>query len=369
MRSNGLPLVFLTILVFTIVPRSTGIDKAMPTIRAASEPLEYDALPLRSRHRFALLVADRPDGSSLALPVLVMVGQRPTPRLVCVAGVHGDEHEGVTALLELWEELEPEALQGTVVMVPVANPPAFAANARVNPQDPVDMNRVFPGRADGRITERLAYHLFHSVVTGADLVLSMHGWSSGALVLPYVEYPRDSPVTPASRAAARAFGLDTLEPLDWHPGLLCAACNRAGIPAIEPEIGGLGYTEDARRALYKRGTRALMQHLGILPGHAGDYAVPPQGRTARGLCPDGRRHASPRRDRRGGADRRPSCHADRPDRRAGRRRDQPRRRHGVDAAAGGERQPRRLARYRLFTPFMTRQFWRNRRTAHEDHGD
>jgi predicted deacylase len=232
--------------------------------------IDYTALPLGSRQRFHLQVANRPDGGPLRLPVLVMVGQSRTPRLVCVAGVHGDEHEGVTALLELWDELEPASLQGTLVLVPVANPPAFAANARRNPYDPVDMNRLFPGRADGGITERLAYQLFHTVVADADFVLSMHGWSNGALVLPYVEYPRRSPLTDASRAAARAFGLDTLAALDWHPGLLCAACNRAGISAIEPEIGGLGCTLPERRGLYRRvyrrGVHNLLRHLQMLPG-------------------------------------------------------------------------------------------------------
>lgn len=228
--------------------------------------LNYDALPLNSRHRFAYYVANMADGSRLALPVMVMVGTARRPRLVCVAGVHGNEHEGITALLELWGELPNADLQGTLVMVPVANPPAFRASTRRNPEDMVDMNRIFPGQEDGSITERLAYHLFHGIVLGADFVLSMHGWSDGALVLPYTEYPQESPVTGASLAAARIFGLAHLEAWDWPYGLLCAACNRAGIPAIEPEIGGLGCTVPERRALYKRGVRNLMKHLGMQPG-------------------------------------------------------------------------------------------------------
>jgi len=222
------------------------------------------ALPPWSRHRFSRRVAALADGTVLAIPILVVTGQASRPRLVCVAGVHGDEHEGVAAQLELWEELAPDAMTGTLVLVPVANPPAFRAGMRRNPEDPVDMNRVFPGDPSGSVTERLAYHLFHDVVAGADFVLSMHGWSSGVLVVPYVEYPRDSPVTEASLAAARAFGLEYVEAWDWPVGMLVAACNRAGIPAIEPEIGGLGCTTSEGRALYKRGVRNLMRHLGML---------------------------------------------------------------------------------------------------------
>jgi len=229
-------------------------------------PLGYDELPLHSRHRFAYRVSPMPDGSHLSIPVLVMVGTAHRPRMVCVAGVHGNEHEGVTALLELWDEIEPEDLNGVLVMTPVANPPAFRAGTRRNPEDMVDMNRVFPGKDDGNITEQLAYRLFHGVVVGADLLLSMHGWTDDAMVVPYAEYPRESPVTEASRAAAFAFGLKYVEAFDWPHGLLAAACNRAGMPAIEPEIGGLGCTIPERRSLYKRGVRNLMKHLGILSG-------------------------------------------------------------------------------------------------------
>jgi predicted deacylase len=226
----------------------------------------YDALPPRSRHRFIMPTGQMADGTSLALPVLVACGTMPAPRLVCVAGIHGNEPEGITALLDLWNELELGGLAGTLVLVPVANPPAFRAGERRNPEDPLDMNRIFPGRPDGSITERLAHRLFHDIVGGAAFVLSLHGWGRGALVVPYTEYPRDAPVTESSRAAARAFGLEWIEAFDWPPGMLVAVCARDGIPAIEPEIGGLEITDPTRRTLYKRCTRNLMMHLGLLPG-------------------------------------------------------------------------------------------------------
>jgi predicted deacylase len=206
------------------------------------------------------------DGSAVELSVLVATGGARRPRLICVAGIHGNEHEGVTALLEVWEEPDLAGLNGTLVLVPVANPPAFRAGERRNLDDLLDMNRIFPGRADGTITERLAHRLFHDVVRGADLVLSLHGWGRAAMVVPYTEYPRDSPVTAASRAAAAAFGLEWLEPFDWPPGMLVAVCARHGIPAIEPEIGGMEITLPEYRERYTRGIHNLVRHLGMEPG-------------------------------------------------------------------------------------------------------
>ena len=228
-------------------------------------PIAYDALTPRSRRRFAIPVGAMADGGETTLPVLVATGTTRRPRLVCVAGIHGNEPEGITALLELWDEIDPAQLAGTLMVVPVANPPAFRAGERRNPHDLLDMNRIFPGREDGTITERLAYHLCHDVVAGADFVLSLHGWGRGGLVVPYTEYPRESPVTGPSRAAAEAFGLEWIEAFDWPPGMLVAVCTRHGIPAIEPEIGGLEMTIPDRRALYKACCRNLLRHLHLLP--------------------------------------------------------------------------------------------------------
>jgi predicted deacylase len=227
---------------------------------------DLSALPPASRHSFSLYVAHMADGADICLPVNVLVGASPGPRLLMVAGVHGNEYEGITAQLELWRELDPATLHGTLVMLPVANPPAFRAGQRRNPADEVDMNRVFPGDLQKSITHRLAYRIYHEILPGSDLLLSMHGWSSTGYITPYVEYPKDSPVTAQSCQAARIFGLGYLEAFDWIPGLLVEAASRAGVPAIEPEVGGANITMPERRSLYRRGVLNLMIHMGLLEG-------------------------------------------------------------------------------------------------------
>jgi predicted deacylase len=237
-----------------------------PFIEKVESLPQIQNLPPGSRHRFSLQVTLMADGTMQSLPVNVLVGQSNGPSLLMVAGVHGDEYEGILAQIELWEELAVEHVNGRLLMVPVANPPAFRSWQRRNPGDMLDMNRVFPGKADGTITEQLAYRLFHEVALKADMVLSMHGWTHGALVVPYVEYPRGAKTSQASEAMARAFGLEYIEAFDWHPGLLVAACTKTGIPAIEIEIGGLSCTLPERRELYKRGVYNLMRHLNMLSG-------------------------------------------------------------------------------------------------------
>ena len=67
------------------------------------------------------------------IPLTRVFGRCPEPRVVIVAGVHGDELVGPHALVELAQELSPSELRGTVVLVPSANPLAFAAGLRKAP--------------------------------------------------------------------------------------------------------------------------------------------------------------------------------------------------------------------------------------------
>jgi predicted deacylase len=219
-------------------------------------------------------ISTMPDGSTLSIPVNVITGSRRHPRFLAVAGHHGDEQEGPAALISLWERLQPSSMHGSVVMVPVLNPPAFQAMRRTGYEDGLDINRLFPGRPNGTVSERLADALCQHLAPGSDLILSMHGWSAGYLVEPYVEFPRSGPVSEASERAARAFGLKFVNPLEAGPGRLLTEASRMGIPIIEVEIGGQASTLPDRRALYEAGTINLLKHMKILGGRSVRHSEP-----------------------------------------------------------------------------------------------
>jgi uncharacterized protein len=229
--------------------------------------VDIDALPSHSAHAFDFAVAPLADGAWLTVPVNVIVGARHRPRLLAVAGVHGDEPEGILALLDFWAARRPDELRGTVVLIPVANPPAFAAHRRRNPVDEMDLNRAFPGKLDGTVSERLAYRLFHEIVIGSDFVFSMHGWHSSGNVVPYAEYPSGTNnVCARSLEGAQAAGFHRLREGSWPAGLLVGAANAAGIPGFEAEIGGYGVSFSENRAAYVDHLQSLLLHMGILDG-------------------------------------------------------------------------------------------------------
>ena len=225
--------------------------------------LDY-ALLTRGRHELRYAVAPLPDGSELTIPLTVLVGRRARPRLVAVAGVHGNEFPGPLALVDLAQRLDPDQLEGTVVLVPVANPLAFNAGARVSPEDGVNLNRVFPGRADGSLTYRLAWALVDGIVQDADLAIDLHSAEATGLMMPMAGFrERADEVARASARAAAAMGLEMSWMMRWAPGTLSTALNERGVPAVGCELGGGGVASDEEVATYRRGVLRCLGLLGI----------------------------------------------------------------------------------------------------------
>jgi predicted deacylase len=89
--------------------------------------------------------------------------------LVVSANVHVDEYEGVRAIHEVFDELNPERMAGNPIAAPVLNPPAFWSGTRTSPLDGANLARVFPGDPEGCPSQRLAWHFGKSSVALACL--------------------------------------------------------------------------------------------------------------------------------------------------------------------------------------------------------
>lgn len=204
------------------------------------------------------------DAKGLSLPVLLVRGRQEGKTLVVTAGVHGDEYEGVQTILETYASLEAEEMQGTVLAVSVANPPAFWNGTRSSPLDGKNLARVFPGRLDEGPSAATAYGLAHAVIACADFYIDLHSSGVRLLMPTMVGYDANNPL---SRAAAFAFGA----PVVWghpsiEPGRTISFAAECGIPWLYTEARGGGRVHPDDLRVYTRGLRNLMRHLEILPG-------------------------------------------------------------------------------------------------------
>src|SRR5579864_9263941 len=134
-----------------------------------------------------------PAGSDAAtsIPVAVIRGAKPGPRLALVAGSHGTEYASIIALEKLIQSLDPAEISGTVIILPLVNIPSFEQKVpHVNPVDGKSMNRFYPGKQDGTQTERVSYLITKQVVEHCDYLIDYHGGDLDENLRPYSYWPK-----------------------------------------------------------------------------------------------------------------------------------------------------------------------------------
>ncbi len=139
-----------------------------------------------------------PGGSDAAtfVPVTVAHGARPGPVLALIAGNHGYEYAPIVALKRLRTRLDPASLAGTVILVHVANVPSFLGRTvYYGPVDGKNLNRMYPGKADGSVSERIARTITVEVIERAGFVLDLHCGDGNESLRPYT-YWDAAPPTP-----------------------------------------------------------------------------------------------------------------------------------------------------------------------------
>ena len=207
---------------------------------------------------------------SILIPICV-VRNGAGPTALLTGGNHGDEYEGPLALLDLARSLAPETITGRVIILPMLNYPAVRAGRRTSPIDGGNMNRVFPGRADGSVTEKIADYVTRVLMPSADLVVDVHSGGKTLDFLPFAachSLPKQPELEARCTAAMTAFGapyaVKLLEIDD--AGMLDSEAERAGKVFVTSELGGGGTTTVETLAIAKRGLRNVLRHAGILSG-------------------------------------------------------------------------------------------------------
>jgi hypothetical protein len=206
------------------------------------------------------------------IPFTVVHGTRPGPVLALIAGTHGVEYPPVLALQRLRTSIDPRTLTGTVVLVHMANMPSFLARTiYYGPKDGQNLNRVFPGKRDGTLSERIAFVLTAEIIERATHVIDIHCGDGNEWLRPYSYWVVTSApaVVAASKELALAFGLDhividTERPND--PGASVYLANTAmtrGKPALTAESGGWSRTDEESTARIEHGVAGVMKHLGM----------------------------------------------------------------------------------------------------------
>jgi uncharacterized protein len=267
---RGSRLVLVALAAWTLLDESVKAQRA-PFVLAGQ------SVPPSERADIDLRVPAGATDPSTYIPVTVFHGRSNGPVLAVTMGVHGYEYPPILAGQELLHRIDPLQLRGTLVLVRLAHVEAFENRVPyVNPYDRKNLNRVFPGSADGTQSERIAWALTTEVIRRCDVHVEVHGGDGAEWLEAFVGIYGGKLAAPQyarSRTMGLAFGfqnvvkysMDTQEEVDRGRSLNRQAV-ADGKPTILVEIGENGRRDAAFVDPIVSGVENLLRVLDMTAG-------------------------------------------------------------------------------------------------------
>ena len=218
----------------------------------------------------AIKITKLAGGNTLSIPLTIINGKNPGPCFWINGGIHGDEPEGAITCALLRDIITPEKLSGSLILLPVMNIPAMEAGQRGNPLDTFshDMNRIYPGKEDGYLTERIAYEHKKWLIKTADIEISIHSGGSHSYLSETIFATKDDKAQELARAMGEPWDLTLYS--NRPSGSPMSVMSEIGKPAITVELGGRSAT--APGAFHKVGeilkdaALNIMKHYKMIDG-------------------------------------------------------------------------------------------------------
>ncbi len=204
--------------------------------------------------RLDLPVSRLPTQTLLSLPITIVNGVTPGPRLWLSAALHGDELNGVEIIRQVLAKIKPKQLRGTLLAVPIVNVFGFIEQSRYLP-DRRDLNRCFPGSENGSLASRLANLFMREIVSHSTHGIDLHTAAINRVNLPQI---RGNLKDPETYRCAKAFGTKIIMHANTRDGSLRQAATKKGIPVLLYEAGeALRFNSQAIAIRYFTGDELL----------------------------------------------------------------------------------------------------------------
>lgn len=234
-----------------------------------SSSVKFDVDGVQHGHLSLPYSRDDSAWGSVRIPITV-INHGDGPTVTLIGGNHGDEYEGPVTLLRLANEIDPEQVSGRIILIPCLNAPAVNAASRLSPIDQVNMNRAFPGDANGTISLQIADFVTREIVAISDIVVDFHagGKTLDFAPLAAVHHLDNSEQQQQAEALMFAFGAPfalRMRELDDH-GMLDTLVEQSGKLFVTTELGGGGTATARSLEIAYTGCCNLLKQAGVLSG-------------------------------------------------------------------------------------------------------
>lgn len=209
--------------------------------------------------------------------VVVIKGQERGPVFTIAAGIHGYEYPPILATQKIIQELDPKKLKGTVLIVPIANPGSFFHRSPYkNPIDDLNLNRIFPGKSGGSVTERMAYFMSNTIISYSDVFLDIHGGDAPEDLMPFVCYYNNTKRPEQTALARRLSEKSGFETVVSYPYSLSKKAKakyafkqavQYGITGLSIECGKMGQVEADEVERIRKAIFNMLYEMGMYTDH------------------------------------------------------------------------------------------------------
>jgi hypothetical protein len=211
------------------------------------------------------------------MPVVIINGSEPGPKVCLTAGVHGGEYPGIEAVIRATNTIKPEELSGIVYAIPIVNMTAFESRGPQGglssafhcPIDRLNLNRVFPGHPDGTASHRIAYVLLNEVVAKCDYYIDFHGGDLCEELIDYVIIPKtgvEDIDKPCREILAPSFNCEIVGLSTGTTSTTGAAAKIHKIPSLTSESGGYGRLNEENVKFHFDGIMNVLKNLEMIDG-------------------------------------------------------------------------------------------------------
>lgn len=206
-------------------------------------------------------VARLPSGTLIHMPIHVFRSNEPGPTVLLSGGLHGDEINGIETVRRLVaSKIFKDLKCGTVIALPIINVYGFIHFSREVP-DGKDVNRSFPGNADGSLASIVANHLTEKILPAIDFGIDFHTGGASRTNFPQVRYSEEDKL---GKEVAHIFKAPFTLTSGIIPGSLRATAQDLGKSIIVFEGGeSLRFNEKAIKQAV-RGTKRVLQHFKMI---------------------------------------------------------------------------------------------------------
>ena len=219
-----------------------------------------------------------PAGADAAtrIPITIVRGAQSGPTLAVIAGTHGSEVAPIIALQRVRALIDPATVRGTVLIVHVANLPSFLGRTiYYSPIDGKNLNRVYPGKPDGTVSERIAHAITTQIIERADYLVDIHAGDGNESLRPYTYWSPlglNARADSIAREMALAWGndhivIDTTRPRDVRASVYTQnTAQLRGKPSLTTEAGYLGMPAEEMVQRNVDGVFRVLRYFKMVPG-------------------------------------------------------------------------------------------------------